>query len=61
LGKYNKAYLKDKLQKVYNDIGLNRKAKATDLEKWFELRIVKIKDDIGKWTKGFELIAQKKK
>ena len=60
LGKYNKAYLKDKLQKVYNDIGLNRKAKATDLEEWFELRIVKIKDDIGKWTKGFELIAQKK-
>lgn len=32
------ACAKDKLQEIYNDLGLERKAKATDLMNWFEVQ-----------------------
>jgi len=34
---YSLSEIKSKLSNIYNDLGLNKKAKATDLKKWFDL------------------------
>jgi hypothetical protein len=58
--KYSKVYIKSKLQEIYSDINVIKKAKASDLEQWFELKDCKVKNSqTGKWENGFELVKKK--
>lgn len=53
----SKADIKDQLSKIYDDLGLIKSAKASDLRDWFELKECKIEID-GNWKNGFELVKQ---
>lgn len=46
--KYSKKDIKEKLQTIYDELGINKKAKATDIEEWFEVKrtYIKGKDSI---------------
>ena len=58
--KYSRGYIKEKLQEIYDQLGFKKKAKAADLEEYFELRRVKIKNSIlNKYDEGFEIIQLK--
>jgi hypothetical protein len=57
--KLSKADIKSKLQIIYENSGSKRKAKASDLEKYFELKSCKVKNSqTGKWEHGFELVKK---
>jgi hypothetical protein len=57
--KLSKASIKSILQQIYSDLGSHRRAKASDLEEWFELKSRKIKvESTGKWEHGFELVKK---
>ena len=58
--KFTKKVAKEKLQEIYDQLGFKKKAKAADLEEYFELRRVKIKNSIlNKYDEGFEIISLK--
>ena len=58
--KYSKIFIKKTLQKIFDSLDLKRKAKATDLEEWFELKPCKINNkETGKRDMGFEIIKKK--
>ena len=58
--KFTKKVAKEKLQEIYNQLGLIRKAKSTDLEEYFEVRRIKIKNQgSGKYDEGIEIISLK--
>jgi predicted DNA-binding ribbon-helix-helix protein len=58
--KTSKIELKTKLQKIYDLLGSKQTAKASDLEKYFELKSCKVKNSqTGKWEHGFELVKKK--
>ena len=48
---YSLSEIKSKLSNIYNDLGLNKKAKATDLKKWFDFEKRSKRID-GKVTNG---------
>lgn len=52
--------IKETLQEIYNNLGYEKTAKATDLEKYFEIKKIKLKDQSGSWVHGFELLKKKK-
>lgn len=56
--KYTKSSAKSDLQKIYDENGIIRIAKATDLEDYFELKRCAISVD-GKRAEGFEIIKKK--
>ena len=57
--KLSKADIKSKLQNIYESSGSKRKAKASDLEEYFELKSCKVKNSqTGKWENGFELVKK---
>ena len=57
--KYSKFDIKDILNKIYSSISYKANPKASDLEEWFELKSIKVKDNQGKWIHGFEIIKKK--
>jgi hypothetical protein len=58
--KISKVEIKSKLQNLYKSLKLNKTAKASDLEKYFELKSCKVKNSqTGKWEHGFELVTRK--
>lgn len=57
--KYLKSYIKQKLNNIYESLELKLSPKATDLEKYFEMKLVDVIDDFGKRTKGFKIISRK--
>ena len=57
--KYSNVTIKTKLQDLYNQLGYKKTAKATDLEQWFELKAIKVKDSSGKRVNGFEIVKKK--
>ena len=57
--KVSKKDIKEKLKEIYTALSLNRTAKATDIEEWFEARACNYMED-GKKVHGFELLALKK-
>ena len=57
--KYLKSYIKQRLGEIYESLGIKLSPKATDLEKYFELKLVDVVDEFGKRTKGFKLINKK--
>ena len=44
---------------IYFSLNISTTPKATDLEKYFELKLVDVVDEFGKRTKGFKLISKK--
>ena len=56
--RYSKSDIKFKLNEIYSEIGISKTAKATDLEKWFDLRRISIASGTGR-ANGF-LLSQKK-
>ena len=57
--KCSNAAIKTKLQGLYNQLGYKKTAKATDLENWFEIKEIKVKDSSGKRVNGFEIVKKK--
>ena len=57
-GEYTKAWIKETLQGIYNKIGYNRNAKASDLGDWYETKAGKFKNASGKWEHGFKILKK---
>lgn len=57
--KYSNVYIKGKLKDLYNSIGYQKTAKATDLGEYFEIKAVNYIEN-GKKTHGLELLKKKK-
>ena len=58
--KCTKKYIKERLQEIYNQININKTAKASDLEEYFELKPIKITNTQTKTRDaGFEIIGLK--
>jgi hypothetical protein len=58
--KLSKISIKSTFQSIYDASGLQKTAKASDLEKYFELKDCKVKNpQTGKWENGFELVKKK--
>lgn len=54
---YKRTYIKERLQEVYNALGINKTAKATDLALYFPNIVeVKVTDSYGKRSKGFKIL-----
>ena len=56
--RYTKVGIKDALNQLYQKLGYQQKAKATDLEVYYIMKYVKFQED-GKWVNGFELIGKR--
>jgi hypothetical protein len=58
--KFSKADIKESLQKLYDSLNYTKKAKANDIEEYFEVKVCKVLNkETGKWDNGFELIKKK--
>lgn len=58
--RYSKSQLKQNLQEIYSKLGMSDKPKATDIEKWFDIKPAKVTNkETGKRDMGFELIKVK--
>ena len=56
----SKAEIKEKLSLIYEELEFKKKAKATDLEEWFEVRKTKVLDPLtGIKEHGFRLLKRK--
>ena len=50
--------IKEKLKEIYKKYNYPGTAKGTDLEKWFEIKLIQISVD-GKRKDGFEILKNK--
>ena len=57
--RYTKFEIKDSLNNLYQRLGYQKKAKATDLELYYLIKEVKFQDSSGKWVNGFEIIGKR--
>ena len=57
--KYTTKQIKALLADYYITNSISRTPKASDLEEYFNLKPVKIKNESGKWEHGFEIISKK--
>ena len=58
--RYSRNSLKEDLQKLYDSLNYTRKAKANDIEEYFEIKDCKVlNSETGKYEHGFELIKRK--
>ena len=58
--KYTKSDIKQKLISIYASLGLSKKAKATDIEDYYEVKPVLIPNkETGKRDKGYLIISRK--
>ena len=59
-GIYTSKSIKNKLGIIYSSLGISKTPKATDLEKYFEVKSVLIPNlETGKRDKGFKIISKK--
>jgi hypothetical protein len=56
--RYTNKYLKSELQCIYDSLGIVKTAKASDMNEYYETKIVSIVIN-GKRDKGLELISKK--
>lgn len=56
--RYSKIMIKEKLKEIYKKYNYLGTAKGTDLEKWFEIKLIQISVD-GKRKDGFEILKNK--
>lgn len=58
--RYTARYIKAKLQEIYNQLGLRKTAKATDLRDYFDIkRVVAIDENTQERLRGFEILGIK--
>ena len=57
--RYLKSHIKQILGNIYESLGLKLSPKATDLEKYFDIKLVDVIDETGKRTKGFKILKKK--
>ena len=57
--KYSKAQIKEMLREFYNANNITKTPKASDLEEYFNLKSIKLKNSDGKWENGFEIVSLK--
>ena len=58
--KYSRNLVKETLQDLYDRVGYTKKAKASDLEEYFETKECKVLNkETGKYDRGYELIKVK--
>lgn len=57
--RYLNSDIKESLQELYNKLGVSQKAKAKDVEEYFEVKIVDISIEDGKRQKGYKIIKIK--
>ena len=57
--RYSKSKIKEILNKLYTEMGFEKKAKATDLEIYYAMKPVKFQNDSGKWINGFEILGKR--
>ena len=53
--KYSKAEIKEKLKKIYEELGYKKTPKASDLGKWISAKEAQWRDKNGKNAHGFEI------
>ena len=56
--KYDLAYIKLELSNIYEEVGLQKKAKASDIQEWIEVKKTQFRAN-GKVVNGFELLKIK--
>jgi hypothetical protein len=56
---YPKSYIKIKLAELYNTVGYRATAKASDLESLFTIKPKKVKNEVGEWVNGFNIVSKK--
>ena len=53
-----RGYIKQELENIYNSCNIKSTPKATDLEQYFELKIINLTDsETGKRVKGYEILS----
>lgn len=58
--KYTKAYIKQKLGEIYEQLGIKLSPKAVDLENYFEMKKIQLLNrNTGKRDNGYEIIKKK--
>ena len=58
--KIPKMIIKEKLEKIFTDIGFDKTPKAQSIEEWFMVRRYQLRKDDGKRLECFELIKKKR-
>jgi hypothetical protein len=56
---YSNPYIKQKLGEIYKDNNYRATAKAVDLDKFFNIKHKKIKDETDKWVHGVLILSKK--
>lgn len=56
---YSNPYIKQKLGEIYKDNNYRATAKAVDLDKFFNVKHKKIKDETDKWVHGVLILSKK--
>ena len=56
--KYTKSFIKETLCNIYKELGLSKVGKATDLEKYYNLKRCLLSEN-GKRNEGFEILSKK--
>ena len=56
---YSNSEAKKVLKDLYNKYNYSRSAKTSDLEVFFYMKSIKLKDMTGNWINGFKIIAKK--
>ena len=56
---YSNPYIKQKLGEIYKDNDYRATAKAVDLDKFFNVKHKKIKDETDKWVHGVLILSKK--
>ena len=57
--RYTNKDIKNELKNLYERLGYQKTAKATDIEDWFVTKPIKMQDSTSKWTHGLELLSKK--
>ncbi|MBR2247002.1 MAG: hypothetical protein IJ880_08265, partial [Bacilli bacterium] len=56
----SKVYIKNVLREIYENFSYKKTPKATDLQEWFDLKLIKVWDPTTqKWENGFEILSLK--
>ena len=55
---YSNEVIKEMLVKFYNDLGIEKKEKATDITEWYDIKLSPIQKD-GKTVSAYKIIGVK--
>ena len=57
---YSKEYIKSILKDIYEKVGYNKAAKASDIERWFDIKDQKVPNKVtGKRDHGYKILGKK--